>query len=157
MADSERAYHSRITRDFGALLLVICIGSAALILVGISYTQILDLKYGAPFVALGVASMVIAALYTALHLGQTVHIRADGIECRSRFRTLDLAWQEIADFNPQPRGLFSTRRAIVGDGRRRFAIDSGFFEDYDQIVSLIVIGRRRHRETWLLVNRPQAG
>ncbi|MBM3464089.1 MAG: hypothetical protein FJX76_18490 [Armatimonadetes bacterium] len=150
------SYRAHITRDFAPLLFLNVLGACALVLLGMSYSQVLQPVYGIPFVVLGGVVLVLMGLHVFLSLSQTLVINSSGVEMEGRIGRTTIPWQEMAEFDAVPRGLFSGRRAVVGNNLRTIMVDSSFFQDFDHIVSLILIGRRRHRETWLLVNRVDA-
>lgn len=153
-SDRSLTYRSSLTGDFLPLFLIIGIGSAALLLVGTWYSEVLGRQWGLPFIALGGAALVMTLAHILVQLRQRVTVTPHGVRYEGAFHRFALAWQEIAEFDVETRGVLKARCARLGDGRRAVRLDSSFFPEFEQMVSLIAVGRRRHRNTWLLVNKP---
>jgi len=148
-----RTYRSRLTGEGLTPVLVSGAGAVGLIIIGFAYASSRGLSAAMPVLVAGVVLLLLLGLTLWRQVGQTVTITPTGIRWEGPLGHRVLAWQEIVDFEDAALGMGRGRRARIGDGRDVFYLESGFFPEYLQMVSLIVIARRRHQHTWLLVNR----
>lgn len=137
-----------------APLVVIGLGACALVVFGVIFSRDRGPATGWPFLGLGAAVLLMLAVHVWRHTRQVLTIRPDGILWEGPLGKRDLAWQEITEFEDRPLRMLPGRRARIFDGHVAITLESGLYPEYLQIVSLIVVARRRHAK-WLLINKSE--
>lgn len=98
---------------------------------------------GTPFIVIGVLVAVAAVAYLQRIIGKSIKMTSRVFLYRERKREILIPWENFRTFQPSHPGKRWFRSATVGDYDSTFSIDSVSFPDYELIVNLIAVARKR--------------
>jgi len=140
-----RIFHSTLTREFQLLALLDFLISIFLVYQGVVNSRVIAIR-GVPFIILGIIIFVLL-IAVALHtLGRTLVITPGGIEHRHHSKVQTIPFIGLREFYPPSPAKKIFRSCLVGDGRQTLVIDSFSFQEFELIVNIIAVARKRAKE-----------
>lgn len=101
------------------------------------------LHRGDPFFLLGAAIVVLVGVTQIRKFGRSIRVTDRAFIYRRRDNEIQIPWTQMRTFQKATHGKRWFRIALVGDSRHTIAIDSQSFRDFDLIVNLVDVARRR--------------
>jgi hypothetical protein len=140
-----RIFRSTLTREFRLLAVANLLISLFLIYQGTVHGRIIAAR-GVPFIAIGILILVFLFFIALNTLGRILTITATGIEYRQGIRIVKIPFTSLVEFYPPPPMKKMFRKCLIGNGRETFIIDSFSFDDFELIVNIIEVARKKAKD-----------
>lgn len=140
-----REFHSGLTSQL-IVLIVMNVGvDLYLFYLGISTNlRPHSMHRGDVFLLLGLLMVVLFAALMYTRLGHRIVITSQSFSYKKRNDCIEIPWRSLRTFQPGPPNKKFGRRALIGDDQRTIVLESQCFPEYDMIISLITVARKRY-------------
>lgn len=142
-----RVFHSTLTDEYRLLAAVNVVIAFVVIYQGYVNSRIIAAR-GIPFIVLGVLLLAALGAVTLWTLGRTITITPAGLkyEGKGKEKEIVMSFSQLSELYLPPPNRKIFRSALIGDGRQSFHLDSFSFKEFELIVNIIAVARKRIKD-----------
>lgn len=137
-----REFHSGITPEFLALFFLDILCAVLIAAMGIDMNRTWPGR-GTLFIVIGVGVVLGAGFLMKRISGKSIKMTSKIFLYREGKREIVIPWENFRTFVPHRAGKKWFRSSILGDYETRFSIDSFSFPEYELIVNIIAVARKK--------------